>query len=262
MKAFSLLLEKQANKPTNQTHLKSWVHKEGFFSIIIASRMQCILPKGSQLSSSKEVYVRNTAKTNTAWSCTNPGWFARLSPISQVNDAVVSQLHTPAGWVSSSAVLYPWSWLSLQRVCSWLWDHCPSLPGEQKPGSAGKRGLSHSCRGGTEKGRRFKCEEHWVGKIFLLAFPSRSHFPASPQPPSISLNRWVSHGWRMGKANADDGSWFSARDLHCLCLSSALRAALCVWLEFCDSVSGYPSLKPDGCWSSLHGPEVGKKKKC
>lgn len=77
MKAFSLLfLEKQENKPANQMYLKSWAYKEGFFSIIIASRMQCILPKGSQLSSSKGVYVRNTAETNTAWSYTNPGWFA------------------------------------------------------------------------------------------------------------------------------------------------------------------------------------------
>lgn len=77
MKAFSLLfLEKQANKPTNQMYLKSWAYKEGFFSIIIASRMQCILPRGSQLSSSKRVSVRNTAKTDRAWSYTNPGWFA------------------------------------------------------------------------------------------------------------------------------------------------------------------------------------------
>lgn len=45
-------------------YLKSRAHKEGFVSIIIASRMQHILLKGSQLLSSTGVYVRNTAKPN------------------------------------------------------------------------------------------------------------------------------------------------------------------------------------------------------
>lgn len=162
----------------------------------------------------------------------------------------MSQLHTPAGRVSSSAVLYPWSWLSLQRSCSWLWDHCPSLPGE---GGVGQKGDSRSQLS------RWNRKEEGLSvrstKCSLLPLPNRSHFPASPQPPSTALHRWVSHGWRMSKPNADCGSWFSARDLYCLCLSSALRAVLCVWLEFCDFVSSrYPSC--------LHGPEVAKKKKC
>lgn len=63
MKAFSLLfLDKQMNKLTNQMYLKSWVYKEGFFSIIIASRMQCILLKGSQLSCSEGVLCQKHCK--------------------------------------------------------------------------------------------------------------------------------------------------------------------------------------------------------
>lgn len=113
-----------------------------------------------------------------------------LSPIIQVNDAEVSQLHTPAGWVSSSAVLYPWSWQ--------LWGQCPSLPGEQgggqKTGSAGKKGVLVTAVEVEQKGRRFKNEEHWVGKLLPLAPSLQEPLPCIP-PASLHSSSQMSFSW-------------------------------------------------------------------
>lgn len=63
----------ETNNPIKQMYLKSWAYKERFVSVIVGSRMQCILLKRSQLCSVKGVYVRNAAKP---WQDTDPGWFA------------------------------------------------------------------------------------------------------------------------------------------------------------------------------------------
>lgn len=68
--------------------------------------MQRVLLKGSQLCSSKGVYVRNTAKPKHG-AIQQQGSSLWLSLIMQVNDSAVSQLHTHARWVSGSAGLHP-----------------------------------------------------------------------------------------------------------------------------------------------------------
>lgn len=108
------------------------------------------------------------------------------SLIIQVNDAAVSQLHTHAGWFSSSAVLHPWSWMGLPEAAGPV----PLLAWGGESGAknrwwGAKGGLGHSSdgwRGGRGRVKKVKCEEHWEGQLLPLVPSQQEPLPCIPPP--------------------------------------------------------------------------------
>lgn len=236
----------ETNNSTNQMYLKSLMYKEGFVSAIVGSRMQCILLKGSQLCNFKGVYVRNAAKIKHGNIQIWDGLLC-LSLMMQASETAVSQLHTHARWVSSSAVLNSWSWLSLQRGCPRQWG---GGSGAKNRGCGAKKGLFTAVMAGDVGGEgwgRFGVSSTGKGNSFLLSLPSRGHCIPCHCPPSTSLPSWA--------FGADGQSkWWGQQLVFCQRLASPVPETSPVCYTSCLVIAlWFPSLWPSGGWSSLHG---------
>lgn len=66
--------------------------------------------------------------------------------------------------------------------------------GTKKTESAGKRGVLVTAVEMEQKGRRFKCEEHWVGKLLPLAPSQQEPLPCVPSA-SLQSSTQMSFSW-------------------------------------------------------------------
>lgn len=198
--------------------LKSWMYKERFVSAIVGSRMQCILLKGSQLCSFKGVYVRNAAKIKHGNIQIWDGLLC-LSLMMQASETAVSQLHTHARWVSSSAVLNPWSRLSLQRGCPRWWG---GGSGAKNRGCGAKKDLFTAVMAGDVGGEgweRFGVSSTGKGNSFLLSLPSRSHYLHPTPLPSLNSSTQLGFwGWWAKQVMRTAAGFLPEACIACACV--------------------------------------------